>query len=405
MEEINIDKFTVKIIKTLDEIEIIRPIWEQMQNDEPSPSISADIDNYLSVVRAVGDGSQPYIILIMKDDTPKAMLIGRREKLSVKLQLGYKTLFSPRFDCITVVYRGIAGQPDKKTCSLIDGILSELLKKNSFDVVSFSYLRTDSVFYKQIYQNFNYILRSHFSAIETHWRMTIPKSISEFYASLSKKHRRHLRQYQNKLERDFGNKVKINLYSKPDEVAQAVKDASYISRNTYQHSLGVGFVETPWKQEILYNAALKDWFRGYIMYIEDEPAAYRFACQYGRTYFASGTGYAPKWRQYRIGTILFLRVIDSLCKEGTVDYYDFGFGDAEYKRHYSNIYWQETSVSIYAPRFYPIIVNAMQTCTSGLNAVLKYTANKTGLTNCVKRRWRSRLEAKASKTNIKTSNA
>ncbi len=397
MEDINIDKFSVNIIKTFDEIETIRPIWEQMQNDEPYPVVDADIDYYLSVVKASGDRVQPYITLVKKDDKPIALVIGRRENYSIKLRLGYKTLFSPKLDCIVIVYRGLLGQLDEEICGLIDGRFTELLKKSDVDAVFFSYLRTDSIFYRQIHRNFRFLSRSHFPVIEPHWRMSIPKSIDEFYAARSKKHRQHLRQYQNKLERDYNGKVKICTYIRPHESAQAIKDASYISQNTYLHSLGVGAVETPRKQEILYKAALKGWFRGYILYIEDKPAAYRFAYRYGRTYFGTGTGYAPKWRQYRIGTILFLRVIDDLCKEGTVDYYDFGFGDAEYKRHYSNLCWQETSVSIFAPRFYPTFVNMLQTCTAGLDAGLKYAVNKTGFTNRIKRYWRNQLEEKASK--------
>jgi hypothetical protein len=62
-----------------EEIEAIRPIWEQMQSDEPHPIPNADIDRYLSVVKTRGDDVQPYIMVMKCGGRPVAIMIGRIE--------------------------------------------------------------------------------------------------------------------------------------------------------------------------------------------------------------------------------------------------------------------------------------------------------------------------------------
>jgi hypothetical protein len=58
-----------------EEIEAIRPIWEQMQRDEPHPVPNADIDRYLSVVKTSGDDVRPHIMVMKCDGHPVAITI------------------------------------------------------------------------------------------------------------------------------------------------------------------------------------------------------------------------------------------------------------------------------------------------------------------------------------------
>jgi len=76
-------------IRSLEEIEEIRPIWERMQRNQAFPIINADVDRYLSVLKSQkGQNIRPHVILLNRDGHPEAMVIGhigkhhlRREKL------------------------------------------------------------------------------------------------------------------------------------------------------------------------------------------------------------------------------------------------------------------------------------------------------------------------------------
>ena len=92
---------------------------------------------------------------------------------------------------------------------------------------------------------------------------------------------------------------------------------------------------------------------------------------------------------------LFLKVLEDLCNDPSVEKLDFYFGDAEYKNRYGTEHWQEANVCMFALRVYPMLVNVLQFTTMGMNTVLKYIANKTGFANRIKRMWRSLLSEKA----------
>jgi len=386
------NEYGSELLVTVEQIEKIRQVWEKMQAGEPHPVINADIDRYLSVLHASEGDIRPWIVLIKKNGNPCSMLIGRREKSIIPLKFGYKTIFNFRMDCITIVYGGVLGCIEE---SFGDSIINELKKymySERLDVIYFSHLRTDTLFYRSLQKNLSFFSRNHRSVLQPHWRIRIPETIDNFYASRSKKHRKHLKQYQNALERQYPGQVRICAYRNPEEVERAVCDAASISKRTYQSGMGCGFQDDFSKRNILHEAAQKGWFRGFILYINEEPAAFRFALEYRRVFFGDGIGYDPQWKQLRIGTILFIKVLEHLCNEKQMDYYDFGFGDAEYKRSFGNESWEEAAATyIYALRPYPVFVNILETLNSCLTQLLAQLIKKIGIFSWIKRNWRSRL--------------
>lgn len=380
------------IICTLDQIETIRHIWEKFQEENSFPIINADIDRYLSVLKASNGHMTPLVLLLEYNNIPRAMIIGRFEKHAIRIRIGYKTLLKPTLRSMTIVYGGILGESDEQVNSIIIRELKRLLRQKIIDTVYFNHLREDSLFYQKIRKIPHFICCNFFVKMESHWRMTAPDTIEEFYALRSKKHRKHLRQYQNKLNRSFPNNVKVQLYKQPEEVKQAITDATAISQNSYQSGLGVGFLDTPEKHILLQKAAEKGWFRGYILYINNMPAAYRFALKYGNTYFGDGIGYDSKFRDFRIGTILFLVVLDRICSDESIRYYDFGFGDAGYKESYADESWPEAlAVYLFAPRVYPIMINVLYSLMQGFTLLLTALLKKSDRIVRIKSFWRKQL--------------
>ncbi|MBN2457229.1 MAG: GNAT family N-acetyltransferase [Sedimentisphaerales bacterium] len=383
----------VTVAKSIDAVEGIRPIWEKMHSGESYPIINSDIDRYLSVIEACGNNVRPYVMLLKENDQPVAMLIGRLEQNQIKSRLGYKTLLTPKLRCLTVVYGGIIGQPRPDAYVLLVYELMKILSRRESDVVYFNHLRTDSVVYQLAREMPGFWCRSRFPKIEPHWKMSVPDNIDLFYVRCSKSHRKHLRRYQRRLQNDYEDRVKISTYSQMNEIERVIEDASEISRKTYQYALGYGFAKDGKRQVQLQTAARNGWLRAHILYVANEPIAYRIVLKYGRTCFLSGTGYDPKWRKYNPGTILFLNVLEKLCADHAVESIDFGFGDAEFKRSYGDHHWQEASIYIFAPRLYPIVVNVLRTSIVAVNSALKHIFRKAGFAAIIKRKWRNALQA------------
>jgi hypothetical protein len=145
-----------------EEIEAIRPIWEQMQRDEPRPVPNADIDRYLSVVKTSGDDMRPHVMVMKCDGHPVAIAIGRIEKRRLDFKLGYKTLFRPALRCLTIVYGGIIGQPSAELCEVLIGEIMNVLRRGQADLAFFFHLGIDSPIYKLCNTVPFFFLRSQF---------------------------------------------------------------------------------------------------------------------------------------------------------------------------------------------------------------------------------------------------
>lgn len=395
------DGWDVTVARSSEDIEALRPVWEQMQAKEPCPILNADIDRFLSVIEASGGSVQPYIILVKENGRPAAMVLAWIGKSPVELKLGYKTLLSPKLTCLTIVYGGILGQPGEELCSFLIGELTKVLHRREADMVYFNHLRTDSHIYRCARRIPGILSRDYCCVTEPHWSMKAPESIEGFFQARSKKHRANMKRFIRKLEKEYPNQVRVITYTQEDDLDDAIKAASEISHSTYQHGLGCGFIDNPRTRVLLTTAARRSWLRISVLYVNGEPGAFQVGLHYVKKYILEQIGFDPKWGRLEVGTVLFLRVLEHICADPDIEFVDFSFGDADYKRSYGDERWQEASGYIFAPRLYPITVNAARTFFTSVNSALKYILSKAAVAGRVKRFWRDTLCAKGPEKRLK----
>lgn len=390
------------IATSIEEIEAIRPTWEKILKEEPKPKINANIDRFLSVIQATNGKVQPYVMILFHNNNPTAMIVARIGKHRLDIKLGYKTILRPKLQSLTVDYGGILGKPDRDVCQIIIRGLLGQLQSRKVSMIYFNHLETNSHIYTLSRKLPGILSKDYFPKVEPHFCMSVPENLEQFYMSRSANHRAKLKRYIRKLEKNYPNRIKIVTYSQEADLDEAIKAASQISRLTYQYGLGYGFTDDHKTRCLLTTAAKQGWLRIHILYINDEPCAFENWLKYEKAYVGHGIGFDPKWKKWRIGTVLFLKTIELLGADPAVEVIDFGFGDAEYKRSYNNKKWQEASVYIFAPRFYPICVNILRTCIRAVESALEYFIKKTGTKKLIKRCWRNRLSRTASEQSNST---
>jgi len=386
----------MEIIKatSIEEIEAIRPAWESIQNNTSCPIINANIDRYLSVIKASDGDVRPYVLLFCREDEPVGMVVGRLEKHKLVCRIGYKVLFSPSLRCMTVVYGGIMGELDDSTCTEFVREMLSILRLGDVDMIFLNHIKTDSPFYKFARNMPSFVCRGHFLVIQKHWTMSVPENIDEFYKRYSKKHRANIKRSIRKLEKEYPDKVEVVTYSGKTGIDTALRDIFEISRNTYQHALGKGVEDDARTHSIMRTATECGWFRAHLLYINNKPCAFQTGLHYNQTYFLDQIGFDPDYKQHGIGTVLFIKVLESLCGNPAVSTIDFGFGDAVYKYWYGNNSDHEALLYIFAPRLYPILINILQSSATGLSLGANWLADKTGSVRWLKRHWRDRLQWK-----------
>ena len=385
----------VTIVRTFEEMEAIRDVWEQMQHNESSAHIDADYERYLSVLKAADDSVNPYIILIKQKGHLKTMVIARTETRQIACSIGYSTILKPRMRCLSVVYGGILSQPNNEVCSFLVNELLRILRSGEIDTVFFNHLRTESDFYKTVAKQAGFFQLGRFPKVEPHWAISMPGTMDQLYKRYSPKNRSNLRRLTNRLEKTYHDQIKVITYTHQDEVDKAIEAITKISAQTYQSQLYN--VDSEQIRILLKLAASRGWLRTFVLIIDEEPVAFEIALRYGQSYFGLYTGFDPKWKQYRIGTVILLKFIESICGDPEAKLFDFGFGDAPYKRLYADICWQEVSVYLFAARPYPLLINLLHSTITGLSLGILWSLNKTGSTGRIKRLWRNHLEEKASK--------
>jgi hypothetical protein len=384
---------TVAIAKSFEEIGSIRNIWQSMQADEPLPKPNADIDRYTSVTEAAGGRVRPYVMLFKQGGRPVAMVIARTENHRLSLKLGYQALLEPGLKCLSVVYGGVLGRAEGELCSIILDELSSQLRSGEFDVVRFNYLDAGSDFYGAVRTRPGLLTRGYFPKIAEHWRMSVPDSIGGFYRMRSRGHRRNLRQAVKKFHQKYPGGTYLLKCTGEDQVDDFVRVAAEISAKTYQSALGAGIVDDEQTRHRLRAAAAHGWFDGNVLLAGEEPCAFQLGLRYESVYYMVSIGYDPALETHKTGTILFLKVLESLCADAAVRTIDFYFGDAEYKKRYGTQHWPEACAYIFAPRAYPMAVNVLRCSVAGVDAALAHVARRVGRTDRIKRKWRDLLRS------------
>jgi CelD/BcsL family acetyltransferase involved in cellulose biosynthesis len=158
--------------------------------------------------------------------------------------------------------------------------------------------------------------------------------------------------------------------------------------------MGEGFVNDMETRRLLVLAAERGWLRSYILFINNRPVAFDTALQYKNCFYLQNGGYDPAFSEIEPGINLFLGYLAELIDDGNIQCVDFGFGDAQYKRHICNESWNEESVYLFAPTLKAILLNLILTLNARLTKHISMLLRKSALYEKVKKFWRNRLTTK-----------
>jgi hypothetical protein len=102
------------MIRDLHELEPLRAIWKSWPGTRDS-----DLDFFSSVVRSRGRGCRPHVIVLTRNATPDAILIGLREQKKTPFKLSYFTIYEPEVNVIEFVYGGLRGNASEENCAAL----------------------------------------------------------------------------------------------------------------------------------------------------------------------------------------------------------------------------------------------------------------------------------------------
>ena len=140
----------------------------------------------------------------------------------------------------------------------------------------------------------------------------------------------------------------------------------------------------------------RGWFRGYVLYLNGTPRAFWHGNAYKGVFGVGATGFDPALRRRAARNVPPHARRRGPRRARVVHTLDFGFGDAEYKRHFGDERRPEEDVVLVEPRRDAVALNLARSARPRDDAGCARRAARAGRsTTARRRRRRERLAEKA----------
>jgi hypothetical protein len=387
---------TVRVARTLPEIEDLRTVWESWCDDP-----NADLDSYLAFAHSRPEFVRPHVIILYRDGRPDCMLLGRLENCRLKLKVGYKTLFELRARRIFFVRGGYLGNASEDNIRLIIQELRSCLQRGEADVAELQRGFPNPTVDRSILEQFNPFFRGHFSPAHEHRWLELPPKYEEFLKNLSRKSRHEIRRHEKKLEEDFRGRMVIRCFHEPFEVEALAQVAEQIAEKTYQRALGVGYRADPETLESFRLAAQQGTLRGCVLYLNEQPSAFFIGKHYKSTLHGHFMGFDSQFGKYSPGLLILMHSIQDCFKAGQyTNRVDLGWGDRHYKRMLCNRSREDGSLYSYAFSWRGLRLNFLTSLVSFIDYVARESLAKSSWLQNLKEAQQSRLRKSTSQASF-----
>lgn len=150
-------------------------------------------------------------------------------------------------------------------------------------------------------------------------------SFEDYMGQFSSRHRGTLQRKVRKFQNMAPGEVQAVRCMRPEEVDSFVDQAVEISRKTYQWNLlGGGLSNTEEVRQRFSALARYGWLRSYLLVLKGQACAFVTGFQFGDRFWLDDMGYDPAWREYSVGTVLQLLLIEDLFSYNRPRVYELG---------------------------------------------------------------------------------
>jgi len=381
----------VTVARSVEQVESLRTAWTSQLRD----GVQTDLDYFLWSLEEEPRVVRPHVLAVERNGGIEAILVARVLDTDLPCKLGYTTVYAPRVRAICVARDGLLGRGDPDVASaILDELLSGLEQREA-DAILFRQLQLGCVLHHAALARSTFSTWQRGSPSDLRWQIDLPATLDEYVRTLSPSMRKGARRTASRLQREFGDRLSVRVFDEPAELETFVRDAESVALETYQRRLGVGF-QGGHEQARTKMLMESGWFRGYILYLDEAPIAFEQGEVYRGRFHSLSAGYDPAYGRHRVGAYLLMKAIEDLSSAG-MSVFDFGFGDADYKRRLGHRSIEEADAIIYSRRLRPIWVNLARNVVLQTSSVTKAGLRRAALLDSSKRWWlRSRTRSKGS---------
>jgi hypothetical protein len=170
---------------------------------------------------------------------------------------------------------------------------------------------------------------------ETLYFIDVRGSFEDYLGRRSSKSRSNLKRSLKKLQNRNPEGL-LKIADTPGDMAGFLREAAAISRQTYQSRLlQSGLSDSPETLAAMEDRARRGLARGYLLYDQGQPIAFAWCSGEGESLTYDVIGYIEETAPLSPGTVLLYLIVEDLFRLGRFRVFDFGVGEAPYKKFFS----------------------------------------------------------------------
>ncbi len=223
-----------------------------------------------------------------------------------------------------------------------------------------------------------------------HYFIRADTGFDQYLKKFSGKTLSTLRRKVKKISSSCKTKSYFQIYSTSDEIKDFYEIAKEISLKTYQHRLlkrGIPASEQ-FKDKLIRQAA-EGKVLGFVLFVEDRPAAYTVGPIYGEgAMLYDHTGYDPGFDNYSPGTVLQFKIIETAFRSEKINVYDLCVGEGKHKELFADDHKLCGNVHFFPLKPKYLLIVYTKIVHEKIMEVLKIALNNFGLKEKVKKHMR-----------------
>jgi hypothetical protein len=186
------------------------------------------------------------------------------------------------------------------------------------------------------------------SGIRSYRAIALPATFAEYLQKFNSKKRYNLGRQLKLLEKVAGP-IELQTIQTREQLPAFFDMATHVARQSWKFARrGMTFDSS---FEMLADLADRGILRSYLLRAGGKPCAYVLGYQYHDVYYYSEVGYDQDMSAYSPGTGLLYLLIRDLIEQTPLRRLNFDFGDAPYKREFSNVNGEDATVLLMRKTF------------------------------------------------------
>ncbi len=379
----SVEEYRVESLVGSKSLGSIRDLWQLWQAHP-----NADVDFFESVVESRPSVVNPMAIVLYFKEAPVAMAVGRLEKFILPATFGYLKIFNSELLQFTIVYGGLMGTWDEQGSATFVNYLRKWMQRDRVDAVYLAAMQCEQPVYRAAVRGVPFFLRHTPVKDNFHWWAELAETPELLKSKINKADRKK----ERKLAQHSGGEIELKIFQKPEDVPEFCSAAEKIIQTTYLRGLGVGFCDNEEMRKRLGVTSRKGWMNGFILYANNQPCAFQLGTLYQSVLYLDYTGFKSDLYPYSPGRILFIKMVDHLCRTQAVRGIDFGFGDAEFKRRYADRSWKESDLYLFNQTPTLLMANLVRNSVALFRGIAEKMLRHFDLHDQVKKWWRRSAE-------------